>query len=135
MTTTNGAAPCVLLVEDEIMVSMMLEDLLEQAGYRVLMAANLEDALELARHEAIDLAVLDVNLDGEPSFPVADALRQRGIAFTFASGYGVDGVPQPYRSDPMLQKPFDTRSLLRMLSRLGGKPPNTDKCTGMGSNT
>lgn len=121
MIAANHAAPCVLLVEDEIMVSMMLEDRLEQAGYRVLAAANLSDALELACLEQIDVAVLDINLDGELSFPVAEVLRKRGIAFTFASGYGVDGVPQHFHGENMLQKPFDSSALLGALSRLRGK--------------
>lgn len=64
--------------------------------------------------------MLDVNLDGETSFPVAEALRQHGIAFTFASGYGVSGVPPEYRGDNMLQKPYDARALLGTLSRLRG---------------
>ena len=121
MTAVTQAAPSVLLVEDEIMVAMMLEDRLEQAGYRVLAAANLGDALELARLEQIDVAVLDINLDGESSFPVAEVLRQRGIAFTFASGYGNVGLPERYRSENMLQKPFDSNALLGALSRLRGK--------------
>lgn len=112
------AAPCVLLVEDEIMVSMMLEDRLEHAGYRVLSAADLGLALKFAREESIDVAVLDVNLSGEPSFPVAEALRERGIAFTFASGYGVEGLPQEYRGEAILQKPYDTKSLLSLLAAL-----------------
>ncbi|MEO8809081.1 MAG: response regulator [Rhodanobacter sp.] len=117
---TVAEAPCVLVVEDEIMISMLLEDRLEHAGYRVLLAANVKDALELARHAALDVAVLDVNLDGATSFPVAEALRQRGIAFTFASGYGISGVPPEYRGDNMLQKPYDARALLGTLSRLRG---------------
>ena len=100
------------------MVSLMLEDRLEQAGYRVLTAATLDDALTLATRAEADVAVLDVNLDGQQSFPVAEILRSRGIPFTFASGYGVDGVPQFYRGENMLQKPYDTRMLLDALSRL-----------------
>ncbi len=119
--TETEQQPCVLLVEDEIMVSMMLEDRLEQAGYRVLTAANVKAALNLVRHRPIDVAVLDVNLEREPSFPVAEALRQRGIGFTFASGYGIDGVLPEYRGENMLQKPYDTRVLLDVLTRLRGE--------------
>lgn len=118
MKTTVPTVPCVLLVEDEIMVSMMLEDRLEHAGYRVLAAANLRSALELAREGLIDVAVLDVNLAGESSFPVADALRKRGIPFTFASGYGIEGLPQEYRREAVLQKPYDTKTLLGLLTSL-----------------
>ncbi|MEO8777548.1 MAG: response regulator [Rhodanobacter sp.] len=118
MTPGVDAAPRVLIVEDEIMVSMMLEDRLENAGYCVLAATNLGDALKLAREELIDVAVLDVNLGGQCSFPVADALRKRGIAFTFASGYGVEGLPPEYRDEAVLQKPYDTRALLGLLASL-----------------
>lgn len=118
MNPRPHAAPCVLLVEDEIMISMMLQDRLEQAGYRVLAATNLDDALKLACEAFIDVAVLDVNLSGEPSFPIADALRRRGIAFTFASGYGVDGLPPEYRGEAVLQKPYDTKALLNLLTSL-----------------
>lgn len=118
MTENGQSLLRVLLVEDEVMVSMMVQDCLEQAGFHVLVASNLADALKLAEHGEIDVAVLDVNLDDQRSFPVAEVLRQRGIAFAFASGYGVDGVPQQYRSERMLQKPFDTRALLEMLTSL-----------------
>lgn len=118
MTKNSPSLPRVLLVEDEVMVSMMVQDYLEQAGFHVLAAANLADALKLAEHGEIDVAVLDVNLDDEPSFPVAEALRQRGIAFMFASGYGVEGVPQQYRNERMLQKPFGARALLETLVSL-----------------
>lgn len=120
MTGASHAGSCVLLVEDEIMVSMMLQDRLERAGYRVLTAATLDAALTLAAHGQVDVAVLDINLDGQPSFPVAEVLRQRGIPFTFSSGYGVEGLPPSYRSESMLQKPYATEALLNALDRLLG---------------
>lgn len=118
----TGASRCVLLVEDEIMISMMLEDRLEQNGYRVLAVANLADALQLVREESIDVAVLDINLNGEASFPVADALRERGIAFAFTSGYGIEGLPPEYRAEAILQKPYDTKALLGVLTSLQRTP-------------
>lgn len=84
----------------------------------------MRDARELARERFIDVAVLDVNLGGEPSFPVADALRTRGIAFTFASGYGVDGLPPEYRAEAVLQKPYGTKALLRLLTSLQADRPS-----------
>lgn len=118
MNATDQVTPSVLLVEDEAMVSMMLEDLLQGAGYRVITALNLDDALKLAQEAEIDVAVLDVNLGGELSFPVADVLRQRGTAFAFASGYGIEGVPANYQNESMLQKPYHMKALLDELSRL-----------------
>lgn len=101
---------------------MMLEDLLEEAGYRVITASDLDHALKLAREAEVDVAVLDVNLDGELSFPVADVLRQRGTAFAFASGYGIEGVPEGYQNESMLQKPYHMKELLDELSRLRARP-------------
>src|ERR1700709_523125 len=79
----------ILIIEDEVLVAMYLEELLTEMGHQVAgPAARINDALELAREAAFDFAVLDVNLAGVPSFPVADVLRQRGIPFVFVTGYG-----------------------------------------------
>jgi len=115
----DGAThPCVLLVEDEMCLAMMLQDLLEDAGYRVLKAARVAAALNMAEAEDIDAAILDVNVAGSEVFPVADALRRRGVPFMFASGYGDRGVPGEFRPYPMLQKPYDPAALSRMLENV-----------------
>ena len=62
-----------------------------------------------------DLAILDVNLDGEPVLPVADALVARGMPFVFATGYGERGLPELYRDRPTLKKPFQMEGLKQML--------------------
>ena len=98
--------PCVLIAEDEMAVAMMLEDLMERAGYRVLLVARLAHGLELAAAEPIDAAILDINLAGEASFPLADALQQRRIPFMFASGYGREGLSERHREAMVLQKPY-----------------------------
>ncbi len=79
---------CVLLAEDEMLLAMMLEDRLEHFGYRVIKAARVAGCLVLAESAAIDVAILDINLAGEESFPVATVLRRRGIPFLFSSGPG-----------------------------------------------
>ena len=97
----------ILIVEDEMLVAMNTEDMLLDLGHEVAgLASRLEPALSLAREGAFDLAMLDVNLAGQASFPVADALRERGIPFLFATGYGIQGIAEEYRSAPVLQKPF-----------------------------
>src|SRR3954469_6352728 len=89
----------VLVVEDEMMVAMYVEDLLTDLGFEVAaVATGLEQALPLARNGEFDFAVLDINLAGQLSFPVADELRKRGIPFLFASGYGSKGLNDDYRS-------------------------------------
>jgi DNA-binding response OmpR family regulator len=125
MENTAGASPahpCVLLVEDEMCLAMMLQDLLEDAGYRVLKAARVPAALSMAEGEDIDAAILDVNVAGREVFPVADELRRRGVPFMFASGYGDRGVPGEFREYPMLQKPYDPAALGTMLKNVLASP-------------
>jgi DNA-binding response OmpR family regulator len=107
---------CVLLVEDEMCLAMMVQDLLEDAGYRVVKASRVPGALALAEAEPIDAAILDVNLAGTDVFPVADALRRRGVPFLFASGYGERGLPGAFADRPILQKPYDPARLEAMLA-------------------
>lgn len=110
--------PCVLIAEDEMTVAMMLEDLMERAGYRVLLVARLARGLELAVAEPIDAAILDINLAGESSFPLADALQQRRIPFMFASGYGREGLSEGHRDAMVLQKPYGMSEIKAALSAL-----------------
>lgn len=116
----NNPAPqrCVLVVEDEMCLAMLVQDLLEDAGYRVLMAARLPAALALAESAEIDAALLDINLGGTEVFPAAHALSRRGIPFLFTSGYGCNGLPPEYRHAPMLQKPYDQALLQQALDAL-----------------
>lgn len=109
----------VLIVEDESLIAMLLEDLLTEMGYAVAgMAATVTDALALLEQQRIDLAVVDVNLGGESCFPVADALQQRAIPFLLTTGYGQTGLPDPYRTLPVLQKPYRTQELQAALQAL-----------------
>ena len=112
----------VLVVEDEMMVSMLIEDMLTDLGCTVIgPAARLDEAMELASRGGIDCAVLDVNLGGQPIFPLADILRQRGCPFAFATGYGDAGLRDADRGTPVLQKPFREGDLARVLGELRAK--------------
>ena len=83
----------VLVVEDEMMVSMLIEDMLSDLGCAVVgPASRLDEAIALVNSSTIDCAVLDVNLGGQPIFPVADLLREKGAPFAFATGYGDAGL-------------------------------------------
>ncbi|HTH67439.1 MAG TPA: response regulator [Rhodanobacter sp.] len=115
---TDENMPCILLAEDEMLLAMMLEDHLNASGYRVLKAARLAKCLQLAESAAIDLAILDINLAGEVSFPVALVLRRRGIPFVFSSGYDDGDMPEIWRKQKTLQKPYDTRQLTATLAAL-----------------
>ena len=109
----------VLVVEDEMLVSMLVEDMLADLGCTVVgPAAELEEAMSLAQSADIDLALLDVNLGGRPIFPVADALKARGVPFAFASGYGEAGLSEDHRGAAVLQKPFREADLAKALPGL-----------------
>ena len=112
----------VLVVEDETMIAMLVEDMLADLGCAVVGPAHaLDAALALAGCEAIDAALLDVNLCGQPVFPVADALRAKGVPMIFATGYGESGLREIDAGAPVLQKPFRAADLARALSEtLGG---------------
>ena len=121
MTSATQAQPVtspkrVLVVEDELMIRMLLEDMLGELGYTVAAeAARIDEALEATKTAEFDLAILDVNLDGQPISPVVDALVARGTPFVFATGYGERGLPEPYRDRPTLKKPFQMEGLKQML--------------------
>jgi CheY-like chemotaxis protein len=108
----------ILVVEDELMIRMLLEDMLGELGYTVAAeAARIDEALQAAKSADFDIAILDVNLNGEPISPVADALVARGMPFVFATGYGEQGLPETYRGRPTLKKPFQLDGLKLMLEQ------------------
>ena len=109
----------VFVVEDEIMIRMLLEDMLADLGYGVAASAGgLNEAIALARNSDFDLAILDVNLNGDSVYPVADLLMERGVPFVFSTGYGDRGLPEPYRGRPTLQKPFQLSNLENILTSI-----------------
>lgn len=109
----------VLVVEDEALVSMLVEDMLTDLGCTIVgPAAEIEEALRLASSADIDAALLDVNLGGRPIFPVADTLKARGVPFAFASGYGEAGLTEDHKGAAVLQKPFREADLKRVLEGL-----------------
>ena len=113
------SGPRVLLVEDEIIVCWLLEEMIGELGYTVVgPAARISQALSIIESVAIDAAVLDLNLDGEPSYAIADALLERGIPFVFSTGYNKDSVREGYRSVPLLQKPYHIAELADAIKKL-----------------
>jgi CheY-like chemotaxis protein len=119
MTASSQARPSVLVVEDEFLIRMLLEDMLGDLGYRIAAAVgSIAEARDLAANGEFSAAVLDVNLDGEEIYPVADILAARGLPFVFVTGYGERSLPEPYRDRPALQKPFQAEQLDRALAGL-----------------
>ena len=108
----------VLVVEDEALVSMLLEDMLSDLGCEIVgPIMRLAEALQAAedRAQRIDIAILDVNLAGERSFPVAAALEARGCLFVLSTGYDDGGIDERWRARPMLRKPFLPQELEQAL--------------------
>jgi CheY-like chemotaxis protein len=110
----------VLVVEDEALVSMVVEDMLTGFGCKVVgPAASVDEALALLEAAQIDGALVDVNLGGERlGFRVADALAARAIPFAFASGYGKSILASPHLGADVLPKPFDEAMLRQAVERL-----------------
>ena len=120
-----SAGKRVLVVEDELMIRMLLQDMLTDLGHTLAgEAGRIEDALALAKESEFDLAILDVNLNGQPISPVVEILVARGLPFVFATGYGQRGVPEPYRRTPTLQKPFQADALARAIEAVAPSTRN-----------
>jgi len=108
------------------MVAILLEELLLELGFRLVeVAACVDTALASIAQNSFDIAILDVNLGGELSYPVADELELRGIPFLFATGYGAQAIPEIYQRHTILQKPFRKReieqALLKALPETSGR--------------
>ena len=121
----------VFIVEDESLIAMMLEDFLAELDCKVVAnSARLDDAVKLARVVEIDVAILDINLAGRMSYPVAEVLLDRNIPFLFATGYGTAGLPDILRKVPVLGKPFMLPQLARALTLAIEAPPSTHPGAG-----
>jgi CheY-like chemotaxis protein len=108
---------------------MLIEDMIHDCGGRVLgPTAQFDQALELARAAGFDVAILDLNLAGRLTYPIAEAIRARGLPLIFATGYAAQGILDAFKNCPILAKPF-TRAELEAalmavcpvpLSKVGG---------------
>lgn len=110
----------ILVVEDEYMLADDLKEELERAGAIVLgPVSDVESALTLlATDIRLDGAVLDINLGGEPSYPIADELLRRAVPFLFTSGYDRDGIPERYRQMPRCEKPVRVSYIRDAIGRI-----------------
>jgi len=108
----------VLVVEDEMLVALLIEDVLSEAGCVVVGPyARLAPALAAATTENIDAALLDVNVANEKIFPVAYVLEARGVPFLFVTGYGDAALPKDHPGWETCSKPFQPRQLTEHLAR------------------
>ena len=108
----------VLVLEDSFLVAEVIAETLEAGGCDVVgPVSRVDSALPIARDEPLDGAVLDVNLAGEFSFPVADTLAERGVPFLFVTGYSdLEVLPSRFRKAPMMHKPFAPDELAELTS-------------------
>jgi CheY-like chemotaxis protein len=110
--------PIVLVVEDEPLIMLELQQMLTELGWDVAHeASDIDRAIELARSEVLDLAILDVNVKGRTSFPVADILEKRNIPIILATGYNTELIIENYPRVIYLQKPYVKSDLARSLER------------------
>ena len=119
----NGAlaGSRVLLVEDEAIISIFFAEVLREFGCHIVgPAASVSKAIGFATTEALDGALLDVNVNGETVYAVAQILADRGIPFAFVTGYG-GWISETFRGRPTLEKPVDEDKLRGMLTAMMSK--------------
>src|SRR5277367_1289029 len=116
---TSPAARRILLVEDEILICLLIETILSDAGYDVVVANTIEEAIDAIPRGPLAAAILDLNLKGRKVHPVAEKLAAIGTPFIFATGGGgrdIEGFP----GCPWVGKPFQESELLAAVTKLIG---------------
>jgi CheY-like chemotaxis protein len=112
----------ILIVDDEPMISLLLEDWLGELGHETVgPARSVATALDLIGAQPPDVAIVDVSLGRETGFPIAERLSRLGIPFVFATGQAEGTLPPPFSDAPMLSKPFDFAAVEGAIARMLGK--------------
>jgi CheY-like chemotaxis protein len=102
----------VFVVEDEPVIRMLVVDMIEELGCRVVAeAGDIGEAVKLAQSSDFDLAILDVNLQGKMASSAAELIQARGLPLIFATGYGAAGLPAQFRDHAVVQRPFEIKAL------------------------
>ena len=107
----------IMIVEDEVLVALALTDYLTDLGFSIVGPfTRLADAKHAVAQGHVDAAVLDVNLGGEPIYPLAEILVGRDVPFVFTTGYGAESIDARFRHVPVLQKPIEQEDLKRLFA-------------------
>jgi CheY-like chemotaxis protein len=118
----RAAGRCVLVVEDEYLLAKRIADEFAKLAVETIgPASTVQRALDLVEHGGhLDGAVLDIKVRGDLVFPVADALRARGVPFVFATGYDQQAIPERYSDVEHYQKPLDPAQVVgALISKVG----------------
>ena len=113
----------VLIVDDEPMISLLLEDWLNELGHEVVGASDSRSALDLIGSASPDAAIVDVTLRGETGYAIAERLVECKIPFIFATGRAEGSLPPPFEDAPMLSKPFDFAAVQAAVAGMMEKAP------------
>ena len=111
-----------LIVEDEAIIAMTAEDMLHELGCAVVVTAStLAEAMEAAEGGGFDVALLDINLNGVESLPVARRLQEGDCPFAFTTGYGAAGRSADFAAAPLVTKPYQLHDLARAIREALGR--------------
>ena len=113
------AGSTILVVEDEPIIAFGLEDLLSAVGAQTLIAGSLEEADTMLRQGGFDAAILDVNVNGENSYTLAEGLMDANMPFIFATGYGGSLHPPQFAGVPTIAKPYTMNDVEQAFAQLG----------------
>ena len=117
----------ILVIEDDVLLSMDVEAIVADCGFEVCLAGSLAEGLSMVKLGGIDAAVIDVNLKGTMSFPAADALSDANIPFLVLTGHSRDLLPARHQSRPFLQKPYKASNLAQAIDDMMAKPADAER--------
>ncbi|HXV01187.1 MAG TPA: hypothetical protein VG166_11880 [Caulobacteraceae bacterium] len=111
------------MLEDEWVIADQIESALDEAGYEVVgPVGRVDAAMTLMKSQAVEAAVLDINMHGDRSFRAAVQLARDKIPFVFLSGYAATALPPDLKDRPLMQKPIDLAALCRCIDDLVTTP-------------
>ncbi len=118
-TADRDKRQCILVVEDEPLIAILIEDVLIEAGYDVAgPVSRVDAAIKLLETRTVNAAILDVNLGDHDTYPVAETLRTKAIPFLFSTGYSELGIREDFAGTQTIRKPFNEADLLRHVTGL-----------------